>query len=68
VGRVGLTEGEEEVEEEDDDGKGGDCEREDGSVCMATSTFFSKSSCIIPDNDVWSMVSINETAPIKLDK
>lgn len=37
--RFGLTEGEEELEEEDEDGKGGDCEREDGSVWMAISTF-----------------------------
>lgn len=27
-------------------------------------TYFSKSSCVIPDKDVWSIVSINETAPI----
>ena len=27
-------------------------------------TYFSNSSCVIQDNDVWSMVSINETAPI----
>jgi hypothetical protein len=26
--------------------------------------YFSNSSCVILDNDVWSMVSINETAPI----
>ena len=29
-----------------------------------TKTYFSNSSCVIPDNEVWSMVSINETAPI----
>jgi hypothetical protein len=26
--------------------------------------YFSNSSCVILDNDVWSMVSMNETAPI----
>ena len=27
-------------------------------------SYFSNSSCVILDNDVWSMVSMNETAPI----
>jgi hypothetical protein len=39
VGIFELTGGEDEPEEDDEDGKGGECEREDGSVWMAASTF-----------------------------
>ena len=81
VTEFGLTEGEDEPEEDEDGWRGGDCDRETASAWTAFSTFlettvsrkeevisfgayFSNSSCVILDNDVWSMVSINETAPI----
>jgi hypothetical protein len=33
-------------------------------IDMARQTYFSKSSLVMFDNDVWSIVSMNDTAPI----
>jgi hypothetical protein len=42
VARFGLTEGDDEPDEEEDDGRGGDCDRESARVWMAFSTFLKR--------------------------
>jgi hypothetical protein len=66
-----MEDEEDEDEEDDEEETGHSCGGPSelvGSSLSAASTFAVNSSCVMFDKDVWSIDSMNCTAPIRLDR